>query len=106
MAQTPQPSYEDARMRAREAFQRCLGGELVQVQEQLQHARTELKRLDGDLPIARYSQGQAIASDAPFVTHSIEQARACGWLDSIRRLPARAAASRGRPGPLQTRMAH
>ncbi len=81
MAQTPQPSYEDARMRAREAFQRCLGGELVQVQEQLQHARTELKRLDGDLPIARYSQGQAIASDAPFVTHSIEQARAWGWLE-------------------------
>jgi hypothetical protein len=81
MAQTPQPSYEDARIRAREAFQRCLEGELAQAQEQLQRARTQLKRLDGDLPIARYSQGQAIVSDAPFVTYSIEQARAWGWLE-------------------------
>jgi hypothetical protein len=81
MAQAPQPSYEDARIRAREAFQRCLEGELSQAQEQLQRARTALKRLDGDLPIARYSQGQAIVSDAPFVTYSIEQARAWGWLE-------------------------
>jgi hypothetical protein len=76
-----QPSYDDARVRAQEAFRRCLEGELSQAQEQLQHARTALKRLDGDLPIARYSQGQAASSDAPFVTRSIEQARAWGWLE-------------------------
>lgn len=75
-------SYSDAELLGRKAFQLCLTHEIYHAQELLFHAHNMLKRLSGDLPIVGYDTLVENSRDASFVTHSIEEAQAWGWLET------------------------
>jgi len=66
---------------AQEAFQLCLTGDIYSAQELLLRVRNALKRLSGDLPIVGYDTLINESSDTPFVTQSLEEAHAWGWLE-------------------------
>ncbi len=66
---------------AQEAFHLCLTGDIYHAQELLLRVRNALKRLSGDLPIVGYDALVSDSVDTPFVTQSVEEARAWGWLE-------------------------
>ncbi len=76
--------YETARVRAREALQLCLTGERSEAESLLHQVRTRLKRISGDLPIARHSGADPFTGESPgmaLATRSFTEARAWGWLE-------------------------
>ncbi len=72
-------TYSDAEALGRAAFQLCLTNEPYHAQELLFRARTMLKQLSGDLPIVGTFVDSGV--DTPFVTHSLAEAQAWGWLE-------------------------
>ena len=78
----PQESaYKDMELLAQEAFHLSLTGDIYHAQELLLRVRNALKRLSGDLPIVGYNALMSDSVDTPFVTQSLEEARAWGWLE-------------------------
>ena len=79
---TPQETtYQNAALLAQEAFHECLTGDIYAAQELLLRIRNALKRLSGDLPIVGYDTLIHESSDPPFMTQSLEEAQAWGWLE-------------------------
>ena len=74
-------TYKSAELLAQEAFHLCLTGDIYHAQELLLRIRNALKRLSGDLPIVGYDTLIHESSDTPFVTQSLEEAQAWGWLE-------------------------
>ena len=82
MTHIPQEStYRNMKLLAQEAFHQCLTGDIYHAQELLLRVRNALKRLSGDLPIIGYDTVVSDSVDTPFVTQSLEQAHAWGWLE-------------------------
>jgi len=82
MTNIPQESaYRNTELLAQEAFHLCLTGDIYHAQELLLRTRNALKRLSGDLPIVGYDVLMSDSVDTPFVTQSLEEARAWGWLE-------------------------
>ncbi len=82
MMHEPQESaYKDMELLAQEAFHLSLTGDIYHAQELLLRVRNALKRLSGDLPIVGYDALVSDSVDTPFVTQSLEEARAWGWLE-------------------------
>ena len=78
----PQEStYRNMELLAQEAFHLCLSGDIYHAQELLLRVRNALKRLSGDLPIVGYDALVSDSVDTPFVTQSLAEARAWGWLE-------------------------
>ena len=79
---TPQETtYQNAALLAQEAFHECLTGDIYAAQELLLRIRNALKRLSGDLPIVGYDTLVHESSGPPFMTQSLEEAQAWGWLE-------------------------
>lgn len=79
-----QDVYNNAWQLAQQAFQLALHNEPYHAQELLLSVRNELKRVSGDLPIigfVGYTRTLEESTDQPFVTQSIAEARAWGWLE-------------------------
>jgi hypothetical protein len=74
-------TYEEARIRAQEAFQACIEGERFRAQELLLLTRNELKHLSGDLPIVGHNRELDDRQDTPFATQIFVEAQAWGWLE-------------------------
>ena len=74
-------TYQNAALLAQEAFHECLTGDIYAAQELLLRIRNALKRLSGDLPIVGYDTLIHESSDPPFMTQSLEEAQAWGWLE-------------------------
>src|SRR5262245_56624410 len=81
MTDMQQNAYEEARIRAKEAFQVCLQGDAYLAQRFLLRTRNELKRLSGDLPIVRHNASQDDQVNTPFTTRTFEEAQSWGWLE-------------------------
>lgn len=81
--------FEDATAQAQQAIEAVLHDDLALAQELLLRLRNELKRQSGDLPILAYEQSSLLLNDVAsnrntdkrFVTRSLAETRAWGWLE-------------------------
>jgi hypothetical protein len=73
--------YEQAKLRARQAWLVGLNGDMHRAQELLLRTRTEVKRLSGDLPLLGHFEGGDSGKSASLVTRTYAEAEAWGWLE-------------------------
>ncbi|MBV9229815.1 MAG: hypothetical protein JOZ18_10920 [Chloroflexi bacterium] len=74
-------AYNDAKIRAQQAFQFSLQGETAQAQELLQRTHSELKSLSGDVLVTGYNRVQEESIDTQALTRTFEQTQAWGWFE-------------------------
>jgi len=73
--------YEQAKLRAQEAWKSCLDSDVYHAQELLLRTRTEIKRLSGDLPLMGHFEDDDGGKSASFITRTYAEAEAWGWLE-------------------------
>ncbi len=73
--------YEPVMLRAQEAWEAGLHGDVDHAQELLLRTRTEIKRLSGDLPLLSHFESGSEGKSASLITRTYEEAEAWGWLE-------------------------